>query len=120
MSTFDIKLASRLDDLAHQAASGIAEVMIVAASRLRQLADLPDHVLPPPPIVPIKLDPAPIGEDDHVLETVDGVSSGMHDMGAMPERNARLKKPAGSDLVIEPRTIFTDPRLLPGYKPPKR
>jgi hypothetical protein len=116
MSLYDINLAASLDRMAEAFNGDSAVLMITAASRIRQLAALPDHLLPPPPIVPTRLPAGP--KLEHILETV-GDDAGFHDVGKLSP-NAKLRRPPGSDQpALPPRKIFEDPRLKPDYKPKK-
>lgn len=114
MSSHDSDLADQLTAIAPAVGQRLDETsgdtVTAAADRLRAIAALPPDALPPPPIVPIKLEAMPDGVFEHTLERVDTLASGFHQVGRMPRRNAKLDKPKAA----APREyrIFTDPRML--------
>lgn len=118
MSSHDSDLADQLTAIAPAVGQRLDETsgdtVSAAADRLRAIAQLPPDALPPPPIVPIKLEAMPDGAFEHTLETVDGIASGFHQVGRMPRKNARLAEPAAARKPDY--QIFTDPRLLPKGK----
>lgn len=118
MSSQDSDLADQLTAIAPAVGQRLDETsgdtVSAAADRLRAIAALPRDALPPPPIVPIKLEPVPDGAFEHTLERVDTLASGFHQVGRMPRKNARPDKPAAARKPDY--QIFTDPRLKPKGK----
>lgn len=115
MMGYDKTLADRLDAIAPTVAHRLDDIVdardtvSAAADRLRKVADMPDASRPLPPIEPLPLAAMP-SHFEHTLEKVDGLQDGFHDVGRMPERNAKLPK-SDTSQPAKQRAIFTDPRL---------